>query len=112
MLLKFNVFAIAIIALILNAIFFLNQTIRSDKKYARYRIMEIKLNLAYQKFNNEMEKRILEGEDKFKALINNISDLHSTYEGLLIEEFSNHFKELKTFEELRNSMDKIKRDSV
>ena|SRR5438045_291666 len=104
MLLKVDTLYVAAFALGLNAILVINQALRCDRKYPRYRMTEIRLTFALEGIRHRLAHYVSEGKALEDAMLQAIEEFHDKIESLVLEEFSDFFREVTTLDELHKQM--------
>jgi hypothetical protein len=104
MLLKVDTFYVAAFALSLNAILVVNQAIRCDRKYPRYRMMEIRLTFALEAFRHRIARNIGQGKAFQEAMLQTVEEFHDKIESLVLEEFGDFFRDMTTLDELHKQI--------
>ena len=88
----------------LNFLFALGQVLRCDKKYPRCRAVQIKLDFALHEFKCAVARQVHEGKPQTEAIFDSIPALHQKAEAFIMEEYSHFFRDLKTLEDLHQSL--------
>jgi len=104
MMLKVDTLLIAAFALGLNAVLVINQAIRCDRKYPRYRMTEIRLTFALEGIRHRVAKYVAEGKAAQDAMLQAIKEFHGKIESLVLEEFGEFFREMTTLDELHKQL--------
>jgi hypothetical protein len=104
LLLKTDAFYVAVFALALNCLLVISKAIGSDRKYPKYRITEIRLAFALQAARNTVAKQIRTGMNLEDAILDACQALHEKVESLVLEEFGEFFREMKSIDEIHKSI--------
>jgi Flp pilus assembly protein TadB len=104
LLLKADALYVAEIALVLNCLLIINSAARPDRKYPRYRMVEIRLMFELQKMNHGVARRIKNGEEPESALLAAIEELHPKVESLVLEEFGEFFRDFTSINDFHTQM--------
>ena len=104
MLLKVDTFYVAAFALSLNAILVVNQALRCDRKYPRYRMTEIRLTFALEAFRHRIARNIGQGKAFQEAMLQAVEEFHDKIETLVLEEFGDFFRDMTTLDELHKQI--------
>jgi hypothetical protein len=100
LLVKADTLYIAELALALNCLLIINSAAKPDRKYPRYRMVEIRLMFELQKMHYSVARRIKNGKDLESALLSAIDDLHPKVESLVLEEFSEFFHDFTSLKDI------------
>ena len=82
----------------------INQAIRCDRKYPRYRMTEIRLTFALEGIRHRVAKYVAEGKAAQDAMLQAIKEFHGKIESLVLEEFGEFFREMTTLDELHKQL--------
>lgn len=104
MLFKVDTFYIAACALGLNAILVVNQALRCDRKYPRYRMTEIRLTFALEAFRHRVARNVSLGKAFQESTLQAIEEFHDKIEALVLEEFGDFFRDMTTLDELHKQI--------
>ena len=100
MLFKADTLHIAVIAIALNSLLLMNQAIRSDTKYPRYRMTEIKIEFALQAFRNKISQIADEEKPIYEVALQNLDEFHRKIESLVLEEYTDFVGDMKTIDDI------------
>jgi hypothetical protein len=100
LLLKADALYVAELALALNCLLILNSAARPDRKYPRYRMVEIRLMFELQKMHHNVARRIKKGEEPEAALLAALEGLHVKVESLVLEEFNEFFRDFASLKDI------------
>jgi hypothetical protein len=99
-----NALYVAELALVLNCLLIINSAAKPDRKYPRYRMVEIRLMFELQKMNHGVARRVRDGEEPESALLAAIEELHPKVESLVLEEFGEFFRDFTPIGEFHTQM--------
>lgn len=100
LLLKADSTVIAGASLLLNVILLAARFIDSESKWARYRTTEIRIAFAMQAMRTNVSRQIAQGESPEAALLSAMQSLHEKVESLVMEEFDEFFKRVKSLQDI------------
>jgi hypothetical protein len=104
LLLKVDAVYVASAALTLNCLLILNSAAGPDRKYPRYRMVEIRLMFELQKMHHNIAWRVKEGEDSESALLAALEGLHPKVESLVLEEFEEFFRDFTSLKDIHTQL--------
>lgn len=107
LLFKADTLYVAELALTLNCLLIINSAARPDRKYPRYRMVEIRLMFELQKMHHSIARRIKSGEESESALLAALEDLHPKVESLVLEEFGEFFRDFTSIKNLHVQLDDL-----
>lgn len=100
LLIKADSTVIAGASLLLNVFLFATRFIDSETKWARYRTTEIRIAFALQAMRTEVSRQIALGGSYDAALLSAMPTLHDKVESLVMEEFDEYFRQVKSLNEI------------
>jgi hypothetical protein len=104
LLFKADALYVAELALTLNCLLIINSAARPDRKYPRYRMVEIRLMFELQKMHHGVARRIKNGEESESALLAAIEELHPKVESLVLEEFGEFFRDFTSISDFHTQL--------
>jgi hypothetical protein len=110
LLFKADAIYIAALALALNCLLIINSAFGADRKYPRYRMVEIKLTFELQKMHQSVARRVLKGEEPEPALLAALEELHLQVEPLVLGEFSEFFRDFKSVKDIHGQLSEKRED--
>jgi hypothetical protein len=102
---------VAELALTLNCLLIINTAVGPDRKYPRYRMVEIRLLFELQRMHHSVAWKIKNGEESESALLAALDDLHLKVESLVLEEFGEFFRDFTSIKELHVQLTDIGKQS-
>ncbi|MEO8623777.1 MAG: hypothetical protein ABI625_22040 [bacterium] len=100
LLFKAEAVRIAALALFLNGLLVVSNVIGADRKYPRYRTVELRLVFELQRLRQGVARQVMSGVTPDTALLAELEILHPKVESLVLAEFSEFFGEFKTLGEV------------
>ena len=104
LLFKADTLYVAELALTLNCLLIVNSAARPDRKYPRYRMVEIRLMFELQKMHHSVARRVKNGEESESALLAALEELHLKVESLVLEEFSEFFRDFTSIKDIHSQL--------
>jgi hypothetical protein len=101
---KANMHVVAALAIALNCLLIINNALGPDRKYPRYRMVEMRLRFELQKMHHSVARRIKNGEDSESALLAELDALHPKVESLVLGEFGEYFRDFVSIKDFHGQL--------